>query len=552
MAQSHLEASKAVASTTTPIEPITDPVPGKPIEQLEVEEPGATNADTEIVYPTGTKLWLNYSSLCLTAFIRGIDITIVAVAVPSITNEFHTINDIGWYNAAYMMTASALVFFFGKIYTVFPVTRTYQYSILAYMLAAVVCTFANSSKLFIVGRALGGMASAWQGGGLITQLNMAFPLHKRPTYIGYIGFIGAAGLCAAPPIGGGLIQRFGWRACFGISIPTNFIGFLFARYSMEENLVNPDTKLPFKEKMKRLDFTGTLFFVPALTCLLMALQWGGIKFGWNDARIIVLLVLSIVLLAIFGYIQYVSGDKAAVPLRILKQRSVLAGALFATCCDGTLAVTENYLSIYFQGVRGYTAAYAGLLGVPLVVGLMASSPLAGLGITKIGYYTPFMFFTAILAPIASGLLTTLDLDSQPGKAAGLVGMLGFALGLGMNGPSVAISCILPTNEVAIGTAILGFGAGMGSALFSSVAALLFQRRLADEVRQSSPQANVTQISHAGLSEIRTIVGPDILKSVLRGYDTAVSQTLYLPVALTCLTIVGAALTEWRTVKQKKA
>ena len=117
----------------------------------------------------------------------------------------------------------------------------------------------------------------------------------------------------------------------------------------------------------------------------MALQWGGIKYGWENARIIVLLVLFVAFLGIFGYIQYRSGDRAAIPIRILKQRSILAGALFHACCDGTLAVTENYLSIYFQGVRGFTAARSGLLGVPLVVGLMIGSPLAGFGITRIGY-----------------------------------------------------------------------------------------------------------------------------------------------------------------------
>ena len=521
------------------------------MEQFEIIEPQQNVEDEDVVYPSGTKLWLNMASLALCAFIRGIDITIVAVAVPSITNEFRTINDIGWYNAAYMMTSSACIFFFGKVYTVFSVTRTYQLSIVAYFLAAVVCTFASSSKVFVIGRAFGGLASAWQCAGFITQLNMAFPLRKRPTYIGALNFVASAGLVSAPLIGGGLIQRFGWRACFGISMPSNAIALAFALYSMEDNVPNPNTKLSLDEKIKRLDLTGTLVFIPALACLLMALQWGGIKFGWGDARIIVLLVLSMALLGIFGFLQVRRGERAAIPIRILKQRSILAGALFCACCDGTLAVTENYLMIYFQGVRGLSPAKSGLLGVPMIVGLMAASIISGFGTTWIGYYTPFMIATSVLSPIASGLLTTISLDSQLGKAAGLLGMLGFALGVGMQAPHIAVSCILPTNEVAIGSSVVGFGAGMGSAIFSSVAALLFQNRLAVEVKESSPGTNVTTVAHAGLTDLRHIVGPDRLRSVLSGYDTAVIQTLYIPLALTLITIIGTGFTEWRTVKQKK-
>ena len=334
-------------------------------------------------------------------------------------------------------------------------------------------------------------------------------------------------------------------------MPSNAIALAFALYSMEDNVPNPNTKLSLDEKIKRLDLTGTLVFIPALACLLMALQWGGIKFGWGDARIIVLLVLSVALLGIFGFLQVRLGERAAIPIRILKQRSILAGALFCACCDGTLAVTENYLMIYFQGVRGLSPAKSGLLGVPMIVGLMAASIISGFGTTWIGYYTPFMIATSVLSPIASGLLTTISLDSQLGKAAGLLGMLGFALGVGMQAPHIAVSCILPTNEVAIGSSVVGFGAGMGSAIFSSVAALLFQNRLAVEVKESSPGTNATAVAHAGLTDLRHIVGPDRLRSVLSGYDTAVIQTLYIPLALTLITIIGTGFTEWRTVKQKK-
>ena len=548
-------ASKSTQITPAPT-PITEvssltPVPGRPQEQFEVQEAGTAEED-DVVYPSGLKLWLNLISFMAASYIRGLDLTIVSVVVPSLTNEFKTINDIGWYGAAYGMTSSATVFFFGKVYTVFDVKRTYLSSFIVFCLGSVICTFAQSSKMFIFGRALAGFGSAWQGAGMVLQVNMMFPLAKRPTYLGVLNFTGSAGLVSAPLIGGLLTQRFGWRACFGINIPLNTLCFAFSAYSMQSTTGNSGTNLSLREKLKRLDLLGSLIFVPALTCLLMALQWGGIKYGWRDPRIIALLTLSALLLAVFTYLQYYLGDRATVPPRIVMQRSVLAGAWFLACCDGTLAVTEQYLTIYYQGVRGLSPARSGLLGVGLVAGLCMSSLVSGYMTTWLGYCSVTMVATTVLAPIASGLLTTLSLDSQVSKAAGLLGMLGFSLGLGMSGPLVALSCVLGTSDISIGSAVLGFGAGMGSAVFNSAAALLFQNRLADEVRRSAPGTNVTTIEHAGLSEIRNKLGEARLKQVLIGYDKAVVQTLYLPLALTLLTAVGSSLTEWRSVKKKQS
>lgn len=386
----------------------------------------------------------------------------------------------------------------------------------------------------------------------MTQLNDSFPLHKRGMVMGVLMFTQTVSMVAAPIIGGGLIHRFGWRACFGINIPLNFIALIFTAYGMRTPKFNPDVNLPLWEKIKRLDLLGTLVIVPAITCLLIALQWGGTKYGWQDARIVTLLVVAVTLVAVFGYLQYRLQDKAVLPPRILKHRSIFAGAWFTACCDGVLAVTEYYMSIYFQGVRGLLPVRAGVLAVPMIVGLAVATLVSGAGISLVGYYSPFMIFTSVVAPIASGLLTTLDLDSQLGKAAALLGVLGFAVGLGMQGPSMAVSASLAPKDVAIGSAIITFGGGIGSALFVSVAVVLFQARLGAEVSRHAPGVNTTVLEMAGLSDIRDSIGQDRLRDVLTGYDKATVQTLYIPLALAIASLVGSALTEWRSIKKKQA
>ena len=545
MADKHV-LSNAEPSTTLPAQVVV----GRPQEQLEVQEQDTIEDEPE--YPTGPKLWLTMAAMLIAVFLGGLDVTIVAVSVPSITNEFKTVADIGWYNSAYMLTTSATMFFFGKAYGLYDVKKMFLAAIVVFWLGSVVCTFAPSSTVFVFGRALAGLGVGWKSGGVLNLMNLMFPLQKRPTALGIIGFTQSCAMTAAPIVGGGLIQKFGWRACYGLNIPLLALAFLFSAYAMQKPKETPENLLPWKEKVRRLDLFSTLLCIPAIVCLLMALQWGGIRYGWQDARIIVLMVLGFVLLTAFAYLQWRFPETASIPPRIIKQRSVLAAMWFGFCVNGVLAVTENYMAIYYQGVRGLSPTKAGVLGVPMIVGLAAANVVAGLGVTWVGYYTPFMIFTSLVSPIASGLLTTLDLDSQVGKGAGLLGLLGFALGVGFIAPLTAISTVLKPSDVSIGTACTGFGGGMGSALFSSAAALLFQNRLSDEVSTYAPGTNITTIEKAGLSDIRNAIGADSLKRVLIGYDKAVVQTLYIPLGLTILTLAASLSMEWRSVKKKQS
>jgi hypothetical protein len=78
-----------------------------------------------------------------------------------------------------------------------------------------------------------------------------------------------------------------------------------------------------------------------------------------------------------------------------------------------------------------------------------------------------MYATSVLAPIASGLLTTINLDQSVGKATALLGLLGVAIGLGIQCPQLGVTTTLSIEDISIGTAVISFGAGLGSALFVS-------------------------------------------------------------------------------------
>lgn len=367
---------------------------------------------------------------------------------------------------------------------------------------------------------------------------------------GIIGFAQSFGLCSAPVIGGALTDAFTWRACFGINVPIGIVAIAITAVGMKDPCPYADIKLPLQEKLKRIDVLGTLLIIPSIICLLIGLQWGGNKYGWGDVRIIVLFVVFASLVIGFGYVQHRQQDDAVLPPRILKNKTVLASALFTCCLNGALAVTEFYIAVYFQGVRGYSATKAGLLGLPMIIGLAVAVVGAAFGTSWIGYYSPFMYATAILGPVAAGILTTIDLNDSQLKVAAFLGLLGFAIGLGIQAPVTAAMTILSPRDASIGLGVLSFGAGIGSSLCIAASAALFHDRLNVEILTHAPGTNVSIIDSHGLGDLRNAIGPDRLKDVLFGYNEAVVQTLYVPLGLTLLAILGAAFTEVRSIKKK--
>jgi hypothetical protein len=145
----------------------------------------------------------------------------------------------------------------------------------------------------------------------------------------------------------------------------------------------------------------------------------------------------------------------------------------------------------------------------------------------------------------------MDLSGGTVKAAALLGFLGVAIGLGVQSPQIAIQTVLAPKDVSLGGAMIMFGACMGSALWVCASATLFQNRLIDEVEKYSPATNGTALESVGLSEVRNYIGSKRLQDVLSGYDEAVVQTLYMPLALSILTILGSFAIERRSIKKKQ-
>lgn len=106
----------------------------------------------------------------------------------------------------------------------------------------------------------------------------------------------------------------------------------------------------------------------------------------------------------FAAVQFWKQDNATVPPRILKRRSIAFGSWFALCLGGSFFVLIYYIPIWFQAVKGTSAVESGIRNLPLILGLVVISIVSGIGITLIGYYTPFMILVRHTSTIRKDLL----------------------------------------------------------------------------------------------------------------------------------------------------
>jgi hypothetical protein len=143
--------------------------------------------------------------------------------------------------------------------------------------------------------------------------------------------------------------------------------------------------LGWRQRVKEFDFYGTGVFIPAIVCLLLALQWGGTKYPWGSWRIILLFVCFGILVTAFVAVQVWKQDSATIPPNIVKKRSVWAAATFSFCLGSFFLLLVYYLPIWFQAVKGASAVKSGIMNIPMILTLVIVSILSGLFVTKVGY-----------------------------------------------------------------------------------------------------------------------------------------------------------------------
>ncbi|KAI4865139.1 MFS general substrate transporter [Hypoxylon rubiginosum] len=495
--------------------------------------------------PKTLKFWSVMLSIYLALFLVALDRTIIGTAIPQITQDFNSLGDIGWYGSAYQLTTAASQLVFGRVYKFYEVKRTFLFTVAVFEIGSVICGAAPNSIAFILGRAIAGFGGAGIFSGVMIIMLPLVPLRKRPMFQGIFGTIFGVSSVMGPLVGGAFTDRVTWRWCFYINLP---IGAAAALCLLLVNIPGkPPQKAGLWEHFTRLDPLGTLFFVPSIVCLLLALQWGGSTYEWNSWRIILLLVLFAVLFLVFAAIQILMPDTATVPVRIITQRSVAAAALFMFAVAGAMLMSIYYLPLWFQVVQGVSAVQSGINTLPLVLSLVVASILSGATTQKIGYYVPAMLVCPSIMAVGLGLMSTYQVGETSAHWIGFQFIVGFGLGVGMQSAGLAAQAVLPKPDIPTGVSIMFFCQQLGGGIFTSVGQNLLSTYMVAHVADV-PGLDPKQITSQGATDLVNNVPPQYQLGVRDIYNNAISRIFLCGMGVALVALIAAFFMEWKNIK----
>ncbi|KAL9580305.1 MAG: hypothetical protein Q9212_004575 [Teloschistes hypoglaucus] len=501
---------------------IADSLKGDVEKQTTESGVEGSKADDATTYPPTREVLPIMLALYLAMFLTALDRTIIATAIPYITDDLHSFGDVGWYGSSYMLTFCAFLLLYGRVYTFYPPKWIFMTSIAIFELGSAVSGATPTSTGFIIGRAITGLGSAGMMNGAIIVMFHIIPLAKRPTWMAGFGSIMGISSVVGPLLGGAFTQK----------VPSI------------------TTQKSMREQITQLDPIGTTFFLPGIVCLLLALQWGGSTYAWSNGRIIALLVIFGVCACIFIAVQAWKGDMGTVPPHIIKQRSIAATFWFSFCNGGAMQIVVYYLPIWFQAIKDASPVHSGIMLLGTLLSLVVATISSGIFTKKVGYYTPSLIASSVIMPIGLGLLTTLTPETGHAKWIGYQMLFGFGLGLGFQQGNLAAQTVLAKKDVPTGVSLNSFAQLLGGTFFVSIGENVLINRLKSGL-SSLPNFDPAIIVDTGATEIKSVVASQNLGFVKLVYNDAIMKVFEVALVLSCLTIVASLAVEWKNIKTQK-
>ncbi|KAG0255189.1 hypothetical protein DFQ27_006390 [Actinomortierella ambigua] len=328
-------------------------------------------------------------------------------------------------------------------------------------------------EVLLIGRGIAGLGA----GGMINLVTIIVAdivsLRDRGKYQGILGAMFGISAVLGPLLGGVLAEKSTWRWSFYINLPIGAISTVAIVWMLKLPSV-PGTRA---DKLKRIDFLGSMTFVVGVICILLSTNWGGNEYDWDSTQIIVPYCIGAVILLAFVYVEYKVALEPILPFRLFRNRTVVATNVSSFFLGGAFMSLIFYCPLYYQMVLGDSATTSGLKMIAMVFSLLLVSTITGLATTKYGIYRPFIWGFMLLFIIGAALLSTWSIDSPLWQQLLYPFIIGAGIGGTMQSTIVAGQTAVDHQDIAVATSIITFFRTMGSVVAVAVGGTLLNNIL---------------------------------------------------------------------------
>jgi EmrB/QacA subfamily drug resistance transporter len=389
---------------------------------------------------------------------------VVNVALPSMARDLGVgLSELEWIVTGYALTFASLMLTGGKLADLLGRRLIFVVGLVIFTTASLACGLAESGEVLIAARVVQGAGAALMNPATLSIIAATFPPHQRGMAIGIWAGVSALALAIGPLVGGLLTEQLDWSWIFFVNVPIGILG-IVASF-----VLIPESKDTSREQ--RLDLPGLVTSGIGL----FALTYGLIEantYGWTSSRILASFALAAVMLVAFVLLE-THQRLPMLDLSLFRNRTFSGANLAVLLVALAMFGVFFFVSLYMQGILGYSAVEAGAAFLPMTVLIILIAPIAGKVSDRVGSR---WLMTSGMLFVSAQLLYFSRLDENATYTdllpALVVGGMGMAL---VMTPSAAAAVrALPVDKSGVGSAVLNafrqVGGSIGIALMGAIMA----------------------------------------------------------------------------------
>jgi EmrB/QacA subfamily drug resistance transporter len=414
-------------------------------------------------YPSLRAAWIPLAALCLAFFVEMVDNTLLTIALPTIGRDLGSgTTALQWVTGAYSLTFGGLLLTAGSM-----ADRLGRRRVLLVGLAVFgglsLCVLAVNSAGELIGlRAALGLAAAAMApitNSLVFRLFDEQALRMRAMTVMIV--VGMSGFVLGPVLGGTALAHFRWEWLLVVNAPIALIACIGVRLGVAadrpEDLTND-----------RLDLPGAVLSIVAIGLACYSLT-SGVQHGWLSA-----LTLASVGGAVTASVAFVRHERRTespmLDINLFSNGTVRGATIAQVGTSIAMASVMFGLILHFQYAYGWSPMRAGLANLPIIVTMIAASPVSEWLAKRFGHRVACLFGAALLAGSLAGLSWGVD-HGYVAIAASMV-VLTVGLRTVMTICAVALVDAMPSNRTSIGTALNDTAQEIGSSVGTAVVGTL--------------------------------------------------------------------------------